>query len=150
MTLLFCQNFCKIDIGFKKIYHHIMPSTIKIDDLVQNVSKLNITDLTIFFDQLNQTIIGQKTLLPLGEEAILLKRIKQIIPATIIRRFKVLQKKQYNHTITQKEQAEILIITDFIEEKSAERVILLAKLANIRQVSLPVLAKQMRLKSYHA
>jgi hypothetical protein len=127
-----------------------MPSTIKIHDLVQNVSKLNSADLTTFFEELNQAIIGQKSLLSSGEEVILLKQIKQIIPATIIRRFEILKKKQHNHTITQKEQAEILIITDFIEEKSAERVILLAKLANIRQISLPVLAKQLGLKSYHA
>lgn len=127
-----------------------MPSTIKINDLVKNVSKLNTADLTTFFEQLNQVIVGQKSVLPLGEEAVLLKKIKEIIPTTIVVRFKELQKKQHNHTITQKEQAEILLITDFIEEKSAERVVLLAALAKIRQVPLPMLAKQMRLKSYHA
>jgi hypothetical protein len=127
-----------------------MSSTTQINDLVQNVSRLNISELSTFFDQLNRTIIGQKLSFPLGEEAILLRKIKQMIPASVIRRFKTLQKKQYNCTITEKEQIEILLITDFIEEKSAERVTLLAALAEIRQVSLPILAKQMCLKNYHA
>jgi hypothetical protein len=36
------------------------------------------------------------------------------------------------------------------EEKSAERVVLLATLAKIRQVSLPDLVKQINLKNYYA
>ena len=38
----------------------------------------------------------------------------------------------------------------FIEEKSAERIALLAALAEIRQISLPELVKQIPLRDYHA
>ena len=121
-----------------------------IEDLVQGISRLNTDELTSFFEHLNRVIGGQKSPTPLGEEAILLKQIKAIIPASVIRRLKELQTKRYDNTLSEKEQEEMLLITDFIEEKSAERVVLLAALAKIRQVSLPDLMKQINLKNYHA
>jgi hypothetical protein len=121
-----------------------------IDDLVLSISRLNTAELTTFFERLNRVIGGQKSLSPFGEEALLLKQIKAIIPASVIRRFKELQTKRNNNTISEKEQEEMVLITDFIEEKSAERVVLLAALAKIRQVSLPDLVKQINLKDYHA
>ena len=120
------------------------------DDLVQSVSRLNTAELTAFFEKLNHVIGGQKSLPPFGEEAILLKQIKAIIPMSVIRRFKELQMKQHNNTISEKEEEEILVITDFIEEKSAERVELLAALAKIRQIPLSDLVKELQLKNYHA
>jgi hypothetical protein len=120
------------------------------DDLVQSVSRLNTSELTTFFERLNHTISGQKSLSSFGEEAILLKQIKTIIPASVIRRFKELQTKQCNHSISEKEQEEILAITDFIEDKSAERIVLLAALAKIRQMPLTDLVNQLQLKNYHA
>ncbi len=123
---------------------------VRFDDLIQSISRLNTTELTSFFEQLNNVLGGQKQPSPFGEEAILLKQIKAIIPASVIRRFKELQTKQYNNTLSEKEQEEILLITDFIEEKSAERIALLAALAKIRQISLTELVKQFPLKNYHA
>lgn len=112
------------------------------DDLVQSVSRLNTAELTAFFEKLNHAIGGQKS--PLGEEAILLKQIKAIIPMSVIRRFKELQVKQHDNTISEKEAEEILVITDFIEEKSAERIELLAALSKIRQIPLSDLVKEPR------
>ncbi len=123
---------------------------VRFDDLIQGISRLNSAELAAFFEQLNRTISGQKSMPPLGEEAVLLKQIKSLIPASIIRRFKELQNKQYKNTISDKEKEEILLITDFIEEKSAERVALLARLATLRQVPLTELVKQFPLKNYHA
>lgn len=120
------------------------------NNLVKRVSRLNTTELTLFFQELNQTIKGQKSLTPISEETILLKQIKEIIPSSVIRRFKELQKKQHDNSISDKEQAEIIAITDFIEEKSAERVVLLGSLAALRQVPLLDLVQQLQLKNYHA
>ena len=121
-----------------------------IDDLVQGISRLNSNELSTFFEHLNLVIAGQKSLSLFAEEAILLKKIKTIIPASVIRRFKELKTKQQNNVLSEKEKEEILLITDFIEDKSAERIELLASLAKIRQVSLPDLVKQINLKDYHA
>ena len=123
---------------------------VRFDDLIQGISRLNSAELAAFFEQLNRTISRQKSMPPLGEEAVLLKQIKSLIPASVIRRFKELQNKQYKNTISAKEKEEILLITDFIEEKSAERVALLARLATLRQVPLTELVKQFPLKNYHA
>lgn len=120
------------------------------DDLVQSVSRLNTAELTAFFEKLNHAIGGQKSLSPLGEEAILLKQIKAIIPMSVIRRFKELQVKQHDNTISEKEAEEILVITDFIEEKSAERIELLAALSKIRHIPLSDLVKELQLKKFHA
>jgi hypothetical protein len=109
---------------------------VRFEDLVQGISRLNTVELTTFFDQLNQVISGQKSVAPFSEEAILLKQIKAIIPSSVVRRFKELQTKQHNNTISEKEYEEICMITDFIEEKSAERIVLLAALAKIRQIPL--------------
>jgi hypothetical protein len=116
----------------------------KFDDLVQRVSLLNNTDLMAFFEQLNVKISGQKVYSTAGsEEIILLKQIKTIIPVSVVRRFKALQAKQHDNSLSEKEHEEILVITNFIEEKSAERVELLAILAKIRQISLLELVKQL-------
>ncbi len=122
----------------------------KFDDLVQRVSLLDNTDLMTFFEQLNLKISGQKTTAVLSEEIMLLKQIKNIIPVSLMRRFKTLQAKQHDNSISEKEHEEILLITNFIEEKSAERVELLAALAKIRQIPLTELVKQLPLKTYHA
>jgi hypothetical protein len=120
------------------------------EDLVHNVSRLNTTELTNFFERLNHAISGQKPPSNFVEEAILLKQIKAIIPASVVRRFKELQSKQQAQAISEKEREEILAITDFIEDKSAERVTLLAALAKIRQIPLTELVKELQLKNYHA
>ena len=120
------------------------------DDLVQGVSRLSTTELTAFFEKLNYTLSGQQSLASLREEAVLLKQIKAIMPTSVVRRFKELQTKQHNNSITEKEQEEILMITDFIEGKSAERVALLGALAKIRQVPLIDLVKSLQLETYHA
>jgi hypothetical protein len=122
----------------------------KFDDLVNRVSLLNNKDLVAFFEQLNVKISGQKKPSKESEEVILLKQIKTIIPLSVIRRFKTLQAKQHNNSISHKEHEEIIVIINFIEEKSAERVELLAALAKIRNISLAELLKQLPLKNFHA
>lgn len=125
-------------------------SQTRFEDLVQRVSRLNSTELRAFFEQLNLKISGQNSPTPIGEEAILLKQIKAIIPNSVVKRFKELQTKQHNNALSEKEHEEMGIIIDFIEEKSAERVPLLAALAKIRQIPLTELVKQLPLKNYHA
>ncbi len=122
----------------------------RFEDLVHRVSRLNNTELITFFEQLNFKISGQNGYSALSEETILLKKIKTIIPTSVTRRFKMLQAKQHDNTISEKEHEEILLITNFIEEKSAERVELLGRLAKIRQISLIELIEQVPLKNYHA
>ena len=117
------------------------------DELIQSVTQLNALELKTFLSRLSQATEQQQHS---QQEKMLLKQIKEIIPASVVRRFKQLQAKQHNNTITEKEASEILVITDFMEEKSAERVNLLAVLAKLQGVSITDLAKQLRLTTFHA
>ena len=117
------------------------------DELIQSVTQLNALELKTFLSRLSQATEQQQHS---QQEKMLLKQIKEIIPASVVRRFKQLQAKQHNNTITEKEASEILVITDFMEEKSAERVNLLAVLAKLQGVSITDLAKQLRLTTFHS
>ena len=116
------------------------------DELIQSVARLNSLELNNFLTRLSQATEQPHS----QQEKVLLKQIKEIIPASMVRRFKQLQSKQHNNTITEKESSEIVLLTDFMEEKSAERVFLLATLSKIKGVAITDLAKQLRLRTYHA
>lgn len=120
------------------------------DELAQSLSQLNANDLNDFFVRLQKASVLTVVEPNLPNEIILLRQIKTIIPASVVRRFKTLQNKQHNQTITEKELSEMLMLTDFMEEKSAERVMLLANLAKIKNTTPRELARQLRLKTYHA
>lgn len=118
---------------------------VSFDELIQSVTRLNALELNTFLNRLHQATAQQS---PTQEEKMLLTQIKDIIPASIVRRFKELQIKQHNSTITEKESSEIVLLTDFIEEKSAERVALLGRLAQIQGVPITDLAKQLRFRTH--
>lgn len=115
------------------------------DELIQSVTRLNSTELNTFLSRLSQATAQKETF---EGEKLLLKQIKESIPASVVRRFKELQSKQHNNSISEKEVSEILLLTDFMEEKSAERVLLLGALAKLRGLSITELAKQLKLGNH--
>ncbi len=124
---------------------------IELEDLLSHLSEWDERALTEFFEKLNQRIAHpESTIARHKQEILLLTQIRSMIPRSVVRRFKALQKKQHQFTITASETAEMLFITDFIELKSAERVYLLGALAKLRQIPLPELVKQLDLKNFHA
>ncbi|MEO0043976.1 MAG: hypothetical protein RL329_3424 [Bacteroidota bacterium] len=122
---------------------------IGLEDLVLGLAQLEASELKQVFEQLSARIVAPPPVPRLHQEIVLLKRIKAMIPATVVRRLKVLQNKRQQQTITPKELSEMLLITDWIEIKSAERIPLLGELAQLRQVSIRVLAQQLNLKNFH-
>jgi hypothetical protein len=119
---------------------------IGLDELAQRLSQLDSIELTAFFAQLNEKIIGQPKFNNLSEETILLKKIKYVIPASVIRHYRALRTKARKQVISDKDRQELLLLSDFIEEKSAEKVNLLAALAKIKQVPLSELLQQFAIK----
>jgi hypothetical protein len=113
-----------------------------VKELAKKVAILDIQDLTTFFEQLNAHISGYPTLLYQNEEAILLKKLKTVMPRTILRRYRVLRSKELEDGISEKERQEMILLSDMMETKSLERVHLLAALARLRQISLAELVKQ--------
>jgi hypothetical protein len=110
--------------------------------LAQKVALLDIQDLNTFFEQLNAQISGYPTLRQQNEEAILLKRLKTVMPRTILRRYRALRSKELAEGISEKERQEMILLSDMMEAKSLERLHLLAALARLRQMSLAELVQQ--------
>ncbi len=122
---------------------------IELDDLVIGLSKLDLQALTAFFEKLNQQMsFSEPQFAQPKQEILLLKQIKSMIPRSIVRRFKELQQKQHVQPLSPPEQNEILVLIDFIENKSAERVYLLGALAKLRQIPVTELVRQLNLKKY--
>jgi uncharacterized protein YnzC (UPF0291/DUF896 family) len=113
-----------------------------VKELVQKVAILDLQDLTTFFEQLNAQISGYPEIQQQKEEALLLKKLKTVMPRTVIRRYRKLRSKELEQGISEKERQEMILLSDMMEAKSLERIHLLAALAKIRQMSLAELVKQ--------
>ncbi len=119
------------------------------DELVIGMSQLPSHELTQLLELLQQTISGKQQLTPIEQEIVLLRQIRGMIPATKVRRLKALQKKQHEQTLSALKQEEMRLISDFIEQKSAERIALLSQLAALRQITIRELVKQLNLKTFY-
>lgn len=121
-----------------------------IEAVVEELSQFDVLELTHFFERLNQRIrVPEPTLTPQQREILLLRQIKAMIPRSVVRRLKALQQKQYDQPLSAPEQREIKSLIEFIEMKSAERVYLIGALAQLRQIPITELAKQLQLKRFH-
>ena len=118
---------------------------INFKDLVKGVKCLKADELNLLFEKVNH-YQNEKFLSEIEEETLLLKKIQELIPASVMRRYKSLNNKQRNGSITEKEQSEVLFIVNYIEKTSAERVAFMAKLAKIRKTSLSDIAEQLNSK----
>ena len=118
-------------------------------DLVNGVSRLDTPELKKVLDQLNQVLNRRNKPLPTDIEAQLLQKIREVIPASVVRRYKQLHTKMQQNTISEKEHEEMLLLTNFMEEKSTERVHLMGELAEIQQITLPELAENLRLRNFY-
>lgn len=120
---------------------------INLDELTQQLSQLDELVLTNFLISLNDKLNGHAQLLQISEETILLQKIKSIVPASILRQYRKLRKKAQQQTISDTEHRELLLLSDFIEEKTAEKINLLSNLAQLRQVPLNTILQQFTIQS---
>jgi hypothetical protein len=116
------------------------------EELVQGLTQLNSTELNSFLTRVNQIATKQDKLPISKQEEELIKQIKSIIPPSILKHFKHLQSKMHDDTITEKERSEMILLTDFMEQKSAERVLLLTKLSQLKGVSVLELVDMLKIK----
>lgn len=121
---------------------------VSLDDLVTSLSKMDMSELKNFADKMNHLVDLRHDTTSDEAEREVIQQIKDIIPASVVRRFKQLKKKQGSGILTPKEQEEMILLTDFMEEKSAERVFLIGLLAKKRNVSVAELIKQFPLIKY--
>ena len=79
------------------------------------------------------------------EEAVLLQKINQGLPVATQQRFDYLHERRRDETLTDEEHQELLALIEQIEESDVQRVKYLGQLAQLRNVSLAVLMKQLGL-----
>ncbi len=58
----------------------------------------------------------------------------------------MLEAKRQQDTLTETERQELITLNDIAEQKNVERMAALAKLAQLRQISLPDLMEQLGIK----
>jgi len=120
------------------------------EELINAVSYLDAAALNALLERIQKILHGYNYLHPNEREIQLLEAIQSIMPPAVLRRFRQLRQKQENGTLLKKEQEEIQLLADILEEESAERVMLLGELAKLRNMTLPELRKQFRLQEFYA
>ena len=75
-------------------------------------------------------------------EAELIKKLKTAIPPSIKRRQRQLFSKLQDATINSIERDQLLLLNDLIEQKTAERIVLMGELAKIQKKSILQLSEE--------
>ena len=119
---------------------------VEIEDLISGVSRMETPALEKFLDTLSHILDNKK--MAAGREKELLKKIENVVPAFVKRRYEQLHAKMQKGSISETERQELQQIVDFMEERAAERVHLMAELAALRHITLKELATQLRQKRY--
>jgi len=140
IPLIFVKKLLMQTFEIKKGIH------VSADEFLNSVSHLDATALRSLLERVQKALSEPSTISPFERENHLVKEIQQIIPASVLRRYRQLLQKQHKGSLLSKEQEEMQLLADILEEKSAERVLLLGELAALRKVSLSELRKQVRLQ----
>jgi hypothetical protein len=107
-----------------------------IDELLSAANQLSEPDLEILVNQVLLLRARRRAPVLPAQEAELLVQINQGIPPDLHQCYQALAEKRDAETLTETEYQELLGLSDRIEILAAQRVEALAKLAQLRQVSL--------------
>lgn len=107
-----------------------------LEELIKAADRLNETDLDRLLHQVVFLRARRKAKVLPEEEAQLLLKINQGIPADLRDRYQILCQKREAETLTEDEYDALIQLSDRIEQIGAERLEALASLAQLRQVSL--------------
>jgi hypothetical protein len=82
-----------------------------------------------------------------AEESKLIKRINRGLPAAICSRYARLSQKRKKNSLSDKEHADLLKLTNEFESRDADRAEALLELAKLRRIPIRLLMKQMGIKA---
>jgi hypothetical protein len=107
-----------------------------IDELIKAADGLDASDLDLLLQQVVFLRARRKTpVLPAAEAQLLLK-INQGIPADLLANYQVLRKKREAETLVDTEYDRLIQLSTEIEQIGVQRLDALARLAQLRQVSI--------------
>jgi hypothetical protein len=107
-----------------------------LDELIKAAHQLSETDLEQLLHQVVVLRARRKTQVLPEEEAQLLLKINQGVPADVRARYESLRQKREAETLTDAEYNALIQLSNQIEKIGAQRLEALASLAQLRQVSL--------------
>lgn len=120
------------------------------EDLFKGVQQLDNQALAKFVGEVNRLVSSRLTAPSADREAMLLKKLKTVIPATVMRRQKQLYRLQQQDALSSKEREELLLLNQILEEKSAERILILGELASLKGIPIGQLTNLLKRKPAHA
>jgi hypothetical protein len=116
-------------------------------ELLRAVEQLNPTEFQQFVTQvLTLRAERQAPRLPAADTELLL-RINEGLPEEVRQRYEHLISKRQDQTLTPNEHAELLHLTDEVEQREAGRLAALAELAQLRKTSLAELAEALGIRA---
>jgi len=118
-----------------------------IDELIKAAKQLNETDLDQLLHQVVFLRARRKTQVLPEAEAQLLLTINQGIPPNLRTRYQALCTKRETETLNDQEYETLIQLSNQIEQIGAKRLEDLAKLAQLRQVSLLALMETLGIQS---
>ncbi|WP_404789549.1 hypothetical protein [Altericista sp. CCNU0014] len=118
-----------------------------IDELIKAANQLSETDLNQLLHQIVVLRARRKTSILPEEEAQLLLKINQGIPSDLRTSYQILREKREAETLDDKEYESLIQLSNQIEQIGAQRLEALAKLAQLRQVSLLDLMETLGIQS---
>ena len=113
-----------------------------LDDFLKVIQRFDNQSLSRFAYEVNLMVSKRTDTSLAQQEKTLVKQINTIIPATIKRQQKQLYKLLQDNTITPKEQEELIFLNNILEEKAAERILLMGKLATLKGITIQQLVAQ--------
>lgn len=114
------------------------------EQLLEGVAQLDTPELTRFLSRVG-SILASRNHLPASETALIQKN-NQGLPAEIQQRYDRLQTKLRSENISPEEHEVLLELIDVVELASAERLKHLIALAQLRQVSVDEVMKQLEIQ----
>jgi hypothetical protein len=107
-----------------------------LDELIKAADGLDASDLDLLLQQVVFLRARRKTPVLPAEEAQLLLKINQGIPAELLANYQVLRKKREAETLVDTEYDSLIQLSNEIEQIGVQRLEALARLAQLRQVSI--------------
>ncbi len=117
------------------------------EEIIKGVQQLDNQSLTTFANEINRLVSTRKHLKSDKREVDLLKKIKTAIPVSVKQRQKQLFARLQEDIISLPERDELILLNTLIEEKTAERIVLIGELAALRHVSVQELYEQLSIKA---
>ena len=127
-----------------------LEASVSPEDLLHAIEKLGPAELERFASQVFALVANRRAPSLSEQESQLLQEINQGVPAEMSERYAALIERRREETLTPEEHDELLRLGDQIEALDAKRVERLAKLADLRGMSLEAVMASLGIRAHAA